>query len=284
MSATGFAAHGFEVDRRMSVRGPIARLYADEPIFTVAALAMVGLMLPTAMAALVDGRMLHGIDVWLKPFKFQVALATYLLTLAFYARWLPPGMTARRGYRVYSAVVVAAITAEMVWISGASAHGVGSHFNEATPLMTWLYRVMGPLAVVLTSPTMVYAVAIARNREFRAGPAARAALVLGLGLVLPLTLITAGTLAQNGGHWVGGTPDDSLGLAVMGWSRDGGDLRVPHFFATHAMHFVPAFGLLSITLLGRERRWPVVAFAAAYVAITLAVFVQALAGRPFPFG
>ena len=53
------------------------------------------------------------------------------------------------------------------------------------------------------------AVGIARNRASGPVPAARAALVLGLGLVLPLTLVTAGTLAQNGGHWVGGTPDDA---------------------------------------------------------------------------
>ena len=284
MTATAFAAPGFEIDRRASIRGLFARFYTDAPTFTIAGLAMLGLMLPTAMAAIVDGRTLHGVDVWQKPLKFQAALVIYLLTLAFYARWLPPDMTRRRGYRVYSGVVVAAIFAEIVWISGAAAQGIGSHFNEATPLMARLYNIMGALAVLLTSASAVYAVAIARNGGFGAGPAARAALVLGLGLVLPLTLVTAGTLAQNGGHWVGGTPDDGLGLPVMGWSRDGGDLRVPHFFATHAMHFVPAFGLVSMAVFGPARRWPVVAFAVLYAAFTGLVFAQALAGRPFPFG
>ena len=179
-------------------------------------------------------------------------------------------MTRRTGYRAYAGIVVAAIAAEIVWISGAAAFGTASHFNESTPAMAALYAVMGMLAVTLTSATAVFAVGIARNRAFRAGPAARAALVLGLGLVLPLTLMTAGTLAQNGGHWVGGTPDDALGLPIMGWSRDGGDLRVPHFFATHAMHFVPAFGLVSMRLVGPARRWPVVAFAALYAAFTAA--------------
>jgi hypothetical protein len=260
----------------------LAGFYRREPVFTIAGLAILGLMLPTAAAAVLDERMFQGIDIWEKPLKFQFALAVYLLTLAFYARWLPAGMTARTSYRVYAGVVVTAIAAEVAWISGAAAFGTGSHFNESTPALAALYAVMGMLAVTLTSATAVFAVGIARNRGFRAGPAARAALVLGLGLVLPLTLVTAGTLAQNGGHWVGGTPDDSLGLAVMGWSRDGGDLRVPHFFATHAMHFVPAFGLVSIWLFGPARRWPVVAFAALYAAFTGLVFLQALAARPFP--
>jgi hypothetical protein len=262
--------------------GVLAGLYRSEPAFTIAGLLALAVMLPTGMAAVVDERLFQGIDNWEKPLKFQFALAVYLLTLAFYARWLPAGMTARTSYRIYSGVVVAAIAAEIVWISGAAAFGTASHFNESSPVMAGLYAVMGMLAVTLTSATAVYAAGIARNRGFRAGSAARAALVLGLGLVLPLTLVTAGTLSQNGGHRVGGTPNDALGLPIMGWSRDGGDLRVPHFFATHAMHFIPAFGLVSMRLFGPERRWPVAAFAGLYAAFTGLVFLQALAGRPFP--
>jgi hypothetical protein len=102
--------------------------------------------------------------------------------------------------------------------------------------------------------------------------------------VLPLTLVTAGTLAENGGHWVGGTLDDTSGLPIFGWSRDGGDLRVAHFFAVHAMHFIPAFGLASIAFFGPARRGPVLAFAVFYVYWVAFVFLQALEGRPFPFG
>jgi hypothetical protein len=270
-AATGRAVRANAADTTLS--GALRDLYRAEPIFTIAGLVLLALMVPTGMAAVVDDRLFHGIDIWEKPLKFDFALAFYLLTLAFFARWLPAGMTARTGYRLYAGVVVAAIAAETVWISGAATYGTASHFNESTPFHAVLYAVMGGLAAVLTSATAVYAVAIARNPAPLA-PAGRAALVLGL---------TAFTLAQNGGHWVGGTPDDSMGVPIFGWSRDGGDLRVPHFFSTHAMHFVPAFGLVSILLFGRERRWPVVAFAALYTAFVALVFVQALAGRPFPF-
>ena len=154
-------------------------------------------MLPTATAAVLDDRLFQGVDIWEKPLKFQFALAVYLLTLAFYARWLPDGLTARTGYRLYAGVVMAAIAAEVVWITGAAAYGTASHFNESVPLLAALYPVMGVLAVVLTSATAVYAVGIARNRADRPGPAARTALVLGLGLALPLTLVTAGTLGAE---------------------------------------------------------------------------------------
>lgn len=264
-------------------RGPhvLAGLYRSEPFFTIAGLLFVAAMVPTAFAGLLDDRLYNGVDIWTKPMKFHFALAVYLLTLAFYARWLPAGMVARPWYRIYAAVVLVAILGETLWISGAAALGTGSHFNTGTPLAALLFQIMGGLAAILTTPPAVYAVALARSAEARRlSPAVRSGLVIGLGLVLPLTLLTAAILAQNGSHSVGGTPDGA-GLAFFGWSRDGGDLRVAHFFATHAMHFVPAFALVSALVLGRSARWPVVGFAMLYTGFVLFVLRQALAGVPF---
>jgi hypothetical protein len=109
----------------------------------------------------------------------------------------------------------------------------------------------------------------------------RESFVAGLGLVLPLTLITAGTMSAIGSHWIGGAPSDAGGLALMGWARDGGDLRVAHFFATHAMHLVPLFGLMSLWIWGGENRIPLRLFCALFVAFVAFLFVQALSGRPF---
>lgn len=99
--------------------------------------------------------------------------------------------------------------------------------------------------------------------------------------MLPLTLITAGTMSGLGGHFVGGSGSDAGGLPFMGWSREVGDLRVAHFFATHALHFIPVFGLVSASLFGDERRLPLRLFVVAFAAFVLFTFVQALAGRPF---
>ncbi len=249
-----------------------------EPRFFALGVAMLFAMAPTGFAALVDARNFLGADVWLKPLKFEAALFVYLVTLAFFARWLPAGTTDKRWYRVYGTAVVLAIVVEMAWIGGAAALGTASHFNTSLAGQI-IYPAMGVAAVLLTTPTAVYAWQISRNPTTGLSPALKEAVVLGLGLVLPLTLITAGTMSSMGGHAIGGS--GLHGLPVMGWARDGGDLRVAHFFATHAMHFVPVFGLISVALLGPVNWWPIWLFTAAFVGFVGWTFARALMGTPF---
>ena len=264
-------------------RALLAAFRAAEPRLFDLGVVLLLAMLPTGFAGLVDPRTLLGVDIWDKPLKFEFALAVYLLTLVLFARLLPAGTTRTRWYRLYSSAAIVAIVLEMAWIAGASAVGAASHFNTS-PLGQVIYPLMGALAALLTSLSAVYAWQIARNPATGLSPAVKESIVLGLALVLPLTLVSAGTMSAMGGHWVGGASSDAAGLTVIGWARDGGDLRVAHFFATHAMHFIPAFGLVSAGLFGRENRRPVKVFAALFVAFVTYTFVEALSGRPFlPF-
>lgn len=258
----------------------LASLRNAEPRLFGLALLLVAALAPTLAAHLVDERTVLGVDVWLKPIKFQVALAVYLLTLAFFARFIPDATKDRRWYRIYVGAVMAAIVMEMLWIGGAAMLGTASHFNIAGP-GAFLYPAMGAMAVLLTSITAVYAWLIARNPETGLSPVLKESVVLGLAMVLPLTLVTAGTMSQMGSHLVGGAAGDAGGLALMGWARQAGDLRVAHFFATHALHAVPLFGLLSVALFGPSYRMPVRLFAAAYAVLVAATFAQALSGEPF---
>ena len=130
-------------------------------------------------------------------------------------------------------------------IGGAAARGDRLALQHATPLAAWLYQLMGGFAVVLTSITLVYGVLIARSDRAPRDPALRAGVVIGLVMTFVLTMVFAGYLGSNGSHFVGGGGSDAGGLALMGWARDGGDLRVPHFFGTHAMHVVPAAGFVA---------------------------------------
>lgn len=260
--------------------GLLATIRDTEPrLFDLGVLLLL-LMLPTGFAALVDARLLQGVGIWDKPLKFEFALGVYLLTLAVFARFLPAGMTQTRWYRLYAGSVIAAVVLEMIWIGAAAALGTSSHFNT-TPLGSAVYMLMGAFAVLLTSMTAVYALQIGRNSGTGLSPAVKEAVVIGLGLVLPLTLITAGTMSSMEAHGIGGGATDAGGLALIGWARDGGDLRVAHFFATHAMHFVPAFGLASAALLGPQRVFPVRFFAVVFVLLVGFTYVQALMGQPF---
>lgn len=257
----------------------LAAWRAGDPAFFATGVLLLVAAVPLAAAALVDDRLFLGVDAWLKPLKFAVALSLYAFTLALFSHALAPGFTARRGYRIYRAVVLFAIWAELVWIAGAAAAGTASHFNTEG-LWAVFYPVAGILATILTTASAVLAWGVARNRRPALSPALRDGLALGLALVLPLTLVTAGTLSSNGGHFVGAA-SDAGGLPFLGWSHEVGDLRVAHFLATHAMHAVPAFALVSAGMLGGRRRAPVWAFAAAWVGLVAFTFLQALAGRPF---
>jgi len=60
-----------------------------------------------------------------------------------------------------------------------------------------------------------------------------------------------------------------------------GDLRVAHFFATHAMHFVPLIALASVKTFGRDALAPVHIIGFAYASLIAVIFIQALMGVPF---
>ncbi len=260
----------------------LPELFQREPAFTSAALLLFALLLPTLAAMAIDTRTVLGENVWIKPLKFELALGLYLVTLAWFADWLPPGMTKKTAYRIYSHVIVVCVLAEVAWVGGAAMLGTLSHFNFTTSLTIMIYKMMGVFAVTLTSAALVYAVQIARNKTLRLQPALKLAIVCGLAITFVSTVMVASYLASNGGHLVGGSATKAGGFPIMGWSRDGGDLRVTHFFATHALHFIPIFGYLIATTRhnGSGRLW-VAVFSAGYIGLIAYTFVQAINGQPF---
>jgi hypothetical protein len=152
---------------------PAAELFRRHPLFAGGALCLLTLMVPTLFAMALEQRTFLDINVWIKPLKFQAALAMYLATLAWFADWLPPKVAASRWHRIFSMVVVLAVGAEVAWILGAAALGTASHFNDSSPAAAVLYALMGVLAVTLTTGSLVYGVAILRDRNSRLDPVFR---------------------------------------------------------------------------------------------------------------
>jgi hypothetical protein len=253
-----------------------ARLYA------AAAVGFLGLVPPTAFALLVDDRLWLGTPIWMKPLKFELSLAVFFATLALFARWLPAAVVHARWHGVYAGSVVVATVAEMAWILGAAALGTGSHFNQSTPLAATLFNLAGVLAIWFTASTALYGVLIWRSADGPRSPAVRLGVAAGLVLTFVLTVVFAATMARNGSHFVPASAPNAGGVWVMGWSRTAGDLRVAHFFGTHAMQAVPAAALLAAALLKpRPATVATAGFVVAYVAVCVAIFVQGLAGQPF---
>jgi hypothetical protein len=237
---------------------------------------LLAITLLTALAALplmvahgLDPRQFQGDGVWLKPLKFHLALAVYTGTLTLFAMLLPEGTFTSRRWRAYIAVVILCILAELLWIGGAAALGTASHFNQ-TASGAVLYNLMGVAAVLLTSLSLTMGLVFWRHR---ADPL-MLSIAVGLILTFLLTVPIAGTMSSLPGPLVG-TPLTGARVPLMGWSMEVGDLRLPHFLATHALHIVPLAGLTG----SRPAIW---ATAAGFTALTLWTFARALQGLP-PF-
>lgn len=257
----------------------LRRIWADAPGFATLAVLLL-LVLPLLYAAMaLDSRIFQGESPWLKPVKFHIALPVYLITLAFFARYLPPATRTSSTWRVYSAAVILAVLGETLWLSAAATQNTASHFNTEIPVFIVLYAVMGVLAVLLTSASLTMGIAIWRNKTTGLPTGLHLSVAIGLILTFTATVIVAGTLSASGGHFIG---TSTRAMAIMGWSRDAGDLRVAHFFATHALHAVPLAGLIATRTLPATLATRAVLLAtAAYLSLIAATFVQALNGQPF---
>ena len=272
--------------RHLSPRAParhLSALFAPEPRLAILGAVMALSMGPVLLAMQLDPRLFQGESIWLKPLKFQFALSVYLLSLAYFARFLPAAMTARASYGAFTSVVIFCVLAEMVWIGGAAMFGSASHFNLSTPMMEGIYGLMGVFAVTLTAASLVFAIGIWRHPAGLPDPALRLSVALGLGLTFVLTVIAAGYMASQTGHLVG-TPVTGARVPVMGWSREVGDLRLPHFLATHALHVIPLAGLIAARVLPQGAAVAAVwGISAGFVLICLASLAQAIMGLPaFP--
>lgn len=274
-----------ELASRSSARLPASLwrvMRARTPALLWVALAMLVLSLPLLLAGLFDERQFNGVGVWLKPWKFMVSSALHLASLAFFAALLPPAEVPRRGLKWLSAVAVLTAIFEVAYIGWRAARGEASHFNLATPFAGAMYSLMGIAAVMLSGCSAVLGVWVARARSFPLGRVMQHGASIGLVLSFVLGTSLGAYLAAQSGHWIGGSASDAGGLPVVRWSRDGGDLRVAHFFGLHAMQIVPlAAWALSRVLRPAAALASTWAFAAAYSALTLFTFTQALAGRPF---
>ena len=266
------------------------RLWHGSPPLTAAGLLMVLVAGASVVGLLVDPRVITGAPAWLKPFKFAVSTAIYSLTLAWIFGWLSDWPRVRRAVGWVTAIV---FVVEVAIIDVQAWRGTTSHFNVSTRLDMALFSVMGT-AIVLQTLISV-GVAIALWRQHFTDSTLGWALRLGMTLTIAgaftgalMTRPTAGQLAVAraggpmpvvGAHTVGG-PDGGPGLPVTGWSREHGDVRVPHFVGLHA---IQALALIAVAL----RRWrrpeavrikAVLVAASSYAALFLLLLWGALRG------
>ncbi len=252
--------------------------YRGQPLLAGAGVFLLLATIPTLAAMGLDGRTLNGINVWIKPLKFEVSLALQLLTVAWLMLFLPE----RQGRlaRWLAIAMAGAAFLEIAYIALQASRGEASHYNVATPIAGLMYTLMGVGAVALVVTSGWIGALILRRGE-KSRPIVLAA---GLGLVLGSMVggLTGAYMSAQTGHWVGGLATDLGGLPVFGWSRTGGDLRVAHFFGLHLIQILPVAAWIGAAILPDRLQKPaIVAVAAAGCLVTVAALAQALAGMPF---
>jgi hypothetical protein len=254
-------------------------LYRREPVLAGLGFALFAAVPPLALACILDPRLLDGVGVWVKPIKFLVSVGLFALTSAWFFGYLPEARRRAAPMRAAVRTLVATACFEIAYITAQGALGQASHFNETTAFHAVMYALMGIAALLLVGTALPLGREIARHA---AGlhPAFRLSLVLGLVLTFVLGAGTGIATSLNGGHGIGGLAGDP-GLPFFGWSTTGGDLRPVHFLGIHAQQILPLAGALAVRTMPERARATVWVVAAVYVLLTLAVFLQALAGRPF---
>ncbi|MER5334566.1 hypothetical protein [Micromonospora sp. NPDC002717] len=250
--------------------------------------AMAVLAVVSAVGIVADSRVLTGVPIWLKPFKFSVSFVLYGTTLAWMLSLLPR----RSRIAEWAATTVVAVgVVEMAIIVGQVLRGTTSHFNETSPLNAALWQLMGATIMVLFAAHVVIGIVVLRQPI--ANRAGRTAIGWALGLTL-LGMLVAIPMAMPdqaqsiegvaGAHSVG-VPDGGPGLPLVGWSTTGGDLRIGHFVGLHALQALPILAILLTRFAGgrldeRTRARLLVVAGGAYGALTLLLTWQALRGQP----
>jgi hypothetical protein len=237
--------------------------------------------IPAGLAVLLDGRQVNDVSIWLKPVKFLTSLAIYFGTLAWLHGYLPDeGRDTKIGRTLVDAPIAIGLL-EMTWLVATAVLGVPSHFNRSAPVYELSYALAGLGATLLMVVVLTMGIRIGRARTSVLPSGFRLSIVLGCVVAFVGTMVTAGFLASGNGHWVGGSHSDAGGLALVGWSRTGGDLRGAHFFGLHALQVIPLFGsLVTRAGIGKPRAAVLIA-AGLYAGFIGFTFLQALSGRPF---
>jgi hypothetical protein len=275
-----------------AIQQGLSRLWKSDQTLTAAALLMLGALAAFLVGLAIDPRVITGAPAWLKPAKFAVSTAIYMLTLAWVFTYLSEWPRLRR---LVGRATVAIFILEVAIIALQAWRGTTSHFNVSTPFNATLFTVMGSAIVVQTLVSVLVAVALWRQTfEDRAlGWALRIGMVITIagaslgGMMTRPTESQLALIAEThqvslvGAHTVG-APDGGPGLPGTGWSVEHGDLRVPHFIGLHALQALPLIAWLLWRRRvegGRRARLMVVA-GTSYAGIFGILIWQALRGQP----
>ena len=258
---------------------------------TAVGLLMIVVAVASVIGVVADPRIIMGARAWLKPLKFAISTAVYSLTLAWVFGYLMDWPRMRRVVGWTTAIV---FVLEVAIIDTQAWRGTTSHFNVSTRVNAMLFFIMGGAIVLQTIVSIAAAVALFRQRfaDEALGWALRLGMtitILGAFIGPMMTRPTAaqraaarasGRITTVGSHSVGGV-DGGPGVPLTGWSREHGDLRVPHFIGLHALQALALVALALRRLRQSEavRVAVMLVVAAGYASVFVVLLLQARSGQ-----
>ena len=263
-------------------------------LWLMCGLILVAFVFVLVPAQVFDPRLFEGSPIWHKPIKFALSLAIHFFTLAILAQQISRQYRVTKTLTFFAYASVFSAMFELIYISIQAGRGRQSHFNSETGFEAAMYGAMGIAALLLVAVSFVLGVMIWRFSRYRlsqtqsiasnlsvgdANLGLRWGSIIGLTLGSLLTLVFAGYMSISGSHYIGQEVGQASTVPIVGWSRSVGDLRIPHFIATHLMQILPLIGLISDTLNWRSK--PVMIVSTLVLAgFSVVSFLIAIAGRP----
>lgn len=263
-----------------SVRSFFCELDATDPLLSRLGWALLLVIPVFATLAMFVPAGASLVNPWIKPIKFSMSFSTFASTvsLLLLALRIPKWQLtlARRTIAISVAFEILSLAAQ-AWRSA-------YHLAGQSLFDTSLAQLTNSMVMVNTAIVFWMLALYCANRvrtEWVDGPMV-AAIRYSIVIFLAGNAI-GGYMLARGSHTVG-VADGGPGLPFVNWSVIGGDLRIAHFIAIHAIQIVPLFAYIlsqmSPVLPVKYRR---IAAGAVTLAVSVAVgatFVEAAMGRP----
>jgi hypothetical protein len=271
----GFARAVVQTLSPSSIRGFFRELDANDPVLSRLGWALL-LAVPVfaALAMLVPAT----VNPWIKPIKFSMSFSTFASTVSLLLLALRiPKWQLTLVRRAIATSVALEILSLAAWRSA-------YHLSGQSLLDTSLAQMTNSMVMVNTAIVcwMLALFCANRVRTEQIDRPMVAAIRYSIVIFLAGNAI-GGYMLARGSHTVG-VADGGPGLPFVNWSVIGGDLRIAHFIAIHAIQIVPLFAYIlsqmSPILPVKYRR---VATGALALTVSIAVgatFVQAGLGHP----
>ncbi len=220
------------------------------------------------------------VNPWVKPIKFSLSFSTFASTISLFllALRIPKWQLtlARRAIAISVAFEIMSLAAQ-AWRSTYHLSGQSLLDNSLAQMTNSM--VMVNTVIVCWMLALFCADRVQTDRiDWPMVSAVRYSIVIFLA-----GNAIGGYMLARGSHTVG-TADGGPGLPFVNWSVIGGDLRIAHFIAIHAIQIVPLFAYvlsqMSPILPVKYRRMATGAVALGVGVAVGATFVQAALGHP----